>query len=84
MAEFLLEILSEEIPARMQAKAAEDLHRLVTESLGKNGLSHLPIYAEVSVQQSRRPDYDPWRTARFCYEVLDRARKSAGGFDSAS
>jgi sugar phosphate isomerase/epimerase len=53
-------------------------------ALGKNGLSHLPIYAEVSVQQSRRPDYDPWRTARFCYEVLDRARKSAGGFDSAS
>lgn len=39
MAEFLFEIFSEEIPARMQAKAAEDLHRLVTDGLGKNGLA---------------------------------------------
>ncbi len=35
MAEFLLELLSEEIPARMQARAAEDLHRLVSGALGK-------------------------------------------------
>ncbi len=28
MADFLLELLSEEIPARMQAKAKEDLARL--------------------------------------------------------
>ena len=39
MAELLLEIFSEEIPARMQARAAEDLERLVTEGLGKNGLT---------------------------------------------
>ena len=39
MAELLLEIFSEEIPARMQARAAEDLHRLVTEGLAKNGLT---------------------------------------------
>jgi glycyl-tRNA synthetase beta chain len=39
MAELLLEIFSEEIPARMQARAAEDLQRLVTEGLGKNGLT---------------------------------------------
>jgi glycyl-tRNA synthetase beta chain len=39
MAELLLEIFSEEIPARMQGGAAESLHRLVTESLKKNGLS---------------------------------------------
>lgn len=39
MAELLLEIFSEEIPARMQARAAEDLQRLVTDGLGKNGLS---------------------------------------------
>ena len=38
MAELLLELLSEEIPARMQARAAEDLHRLVLEGLRKNGL----------------------------------------------
>ena len=39
MAELLLEIFSEEIPARMQARAAEDLQRLVVDGLGKNGLT---------------------------------------------
>ncbi|CAA7620557.1 glycine--tRNA ligase subunit beta [Magnetospirillum sp. UT-4] len=39
MAELLLEILSEEIPARMQAGAAEALYRLVAEGLKKNGLA---------------------------------------------
>ena len=39
MAELLLEILSEEIPARMQARAAEDLKRLVGEGLAKAGLA---------------------------------------------
>src|SRR5579875_3565378 len=33
MPELLLELLSEEIPARMQARAAEDLARLVREAL---------------------------------------------------
>ncbi|MGE0666455.1 MAG: glycine--tRNA ligase subunit beta [Sphingomonadales bacterium] len=39
MAEFLLELLSEEIPARMQARAADDLKRQVTEKLTAAGLS---------------------------------------------
>ena len=38
MPELLLEILSEEIPARMQSKAASDLKRLVTDSLEQVGL----------------------------------------------
>jgi glycyl-tRNA synthetase beta chain len=38
MAEFLLELLSEEIPARMQGRAADDLKRLVTERLKAAGL----------------------------------------------
>ena len=38
MAELLLEILSEEIPARMQARAADDLKRLIGESLETDGL----------------------------------------------
>ena len=38
MAELLLELLSEEIPARMQARAADDLKRLVTDGLKKAGL----------------------------------------------
>ncbi|HLN23600.1 MAG TPA: glycine--tRNA ligase subunit beta, partial [Patescibacteria group bacterium] len=39
MAELLLELLSEEIPARMQARAAEDLEKMVVEGLKKNGLA---------------------------------------------
>ena len=38
MAELLLELLSEEIPARMQARAAEDLKRLVRDGLKATGL----------------------------------------------
>jgi len=38
MAELLLEIFSEEIPARMQARAAEDLARLVGDALKAAGL----------------------------------------------
>jgi len=38
MSEFLLEILSEEIPARMQKRAAEDLKRFVTDGLKKANL----------------------------------------------
>jgi glycyl-tRNA synthetase beta chain len=39
MAELLLELLSEEIPARMQARAAEDLKRLVGDGLKAAGLA---------------------------------------------
>jgi glycyl-tRNA synthetase beta chain len=39
MADLLLEILSEEIPARMQARAGEDLKRLVTDGLKSAGLA---------------------------------------------
>jgi len=38
MPELLLELFSEEIPARMQARAADDLRRLVTERLVAEGL----------------------------------------------
>ena len=38
MAELLLELFSEEIPSRMQVRAAEDLKRLVTEGLKAQGL----------------------------------------------
>lgn len=39
MTEFLIEFFSEEIPARMQARAADDLKRLVTDKLAANGLT---------------------------------------------
>ena len=40
MPDLFLELFSEEIPARMQARAAEDLRRLVTGALRERGLSH--------------------------------------------
>ncbi|MDT7934711.1 MAG: glycine--tRNA ligase subunit beta [Sphingomonadaceae bacterium] len=39
MPNFVLELLTEEIPARMQGRAADDLARLFGEALGKRGLS---------------------------------------------
>ncbi|ALG70796.1 glycyl-tRNA synthetase subunit beta [Azospirillum thiophilum] len=39
MTELLIEFFSEEIPARMQARAADDLKRLVTDKLAANGLA---------------------------------------------
>ena len=39
MPDLLLELFSEEIPARMQARAAEDLQKLVTDALVDAGSS---------------------------------------------
>lgn len=38
MPDFLLELFSEEIPARMQAQAAQDLKKLVTDALAERNL----------------------------------------------
>ena len=40
MPDLLIELFSEEIPARMQGKAAEDLRRLVTDGLVEAGLTY--------------------------------------------
>ncbi len=40
MPDLLLEFFSEEIPARMQARAAEDLKKLVTDKLVAAGLTY--------------------------------------------
>ncbi len=48
MPELLLELLSEEIPARMQARAAEDLRRGVTERLTGAGLAFKEARAYVT------------------------------------
>ncbi|MBV7377922.1 glycine--tRNA ligase subunit beta [Maritimibacter dapengensis] len=40
MADLLIELFSEEIPARMQKKASEDLKRLVTDGLVEAGLTY--------------------------------------------
>lgn len=51
MAEFLLEIFSEEIPARMQSKAADDLARLVGEKLTDAKLDHQGAKAYVTARR---------------------------------
>jgi glycyl-tRNA synthetase beta chain len=48
MAELLLELLSEEIPARMQARAAEDLRRIGVERLVAAQLAHDRVQAFVT------------------------------------
>ncbi len=48
MGALLLEIRSEEIPARMQARAAEDLKRLVTQALTEAGLAWETATAHVT------------------------------------
>lgn len=48
MAELLLELFSEEIPARMQARAADDLQRLVLSGLKDAGLDHGEARAHVT------------------------------------
>ena len=40
MPELLIELFSEEIPARMQARAAEDLRSLITNGLVEAGLTY--------------------------------------------
>ncbi|PIY74091.1 MAG: glycine--tRNA ligase subunit beta, partial [Rhodobacterales bacterium CG_4_10_14_0_8_um_filter_70_9] len=40
MPDLLLELFSEEIPARMQARAASDLRKLVTDGLVERGLTY--------------------------------------------
>jgi len=48
MAELILELFSEEIPARMQKRAAEDLKKLVTDKLTKAGLDFTGAEAHVT------------------------------------
>ena len=45
-------------------------------ALKSNGLEDMPVFAEVSVQQSGQDDYDPRGTAEFCLTALDNGRKA--------
>src|SRR5246127_2792903 len=53
MPDLLLELFSEEIPARMQAKAAEDLKKLVTDRLVDTGLVYEVARALVTPRRAR-------------------------------
>jgi len=45
-------------------------------ALRANDLEHLPVFAEVSVQQSGEADYSPRGAAEFCYNALNGAREA--------
>ncbi|MGI6245283.1 MAG: glycine--tRNA ligase subunit beta [Pseudochelatococcus sp.] len=70
MPDLLLELRSEEIPARMQRKAAEDLKKLVTDALVEHGLVYEGAVAHVTPRRlalhvaglpARQPDIDEER-----------------------
>jgi glycyl-tRNA synthetase beta chain len=74
MPELLIELFSEEIPARMQARAAEDLTRLIAEALAPlapagmrsfSGPRRIALVADVAVgvAESRSTERGPRRTA---------------------
>ncbi|MEN0087274.1 MAG: glycine--tRNA ligase subunit beta [Pseudomonadota bacterium] len=48
MPDLLLELFSEEIPARMQRKAADDLRKLITDGLVEAGLTYEGVKAHVT------------------------------------
>jgi glycyl-tRNA synthetase beta chain len=48
MPDLLIELLSEEIPARMQARAADDLRRLMTDGLVEAGLTYAHAQAHAT------------------------------------
>ena len=43
-------------------------------ALRVNQLEDLPVFAEVSQQQSSQPIYDPKSVADFCFSTLNKAR----------
>jgi len=45
-------------------------------ALRANDLENLPVFAEVSVMQSREEDYSPRGAAEFCYNALESARNA--------
>ena len=55
MPDLLIELFSEEIPARMQARAREDLKKLVTDGLVAAGLTYVSAGALSTPRRLTRP-----------------------------
>ena len=85
MPELLLEVLSEEIPARMQARAAQDLKRLVCDGLKKAGLAFDKAEAFVTPRRlalvvDGLPDKQPDVTEERKGPRVDAPEKAVQGF----
>src|SRR5262249_62064186 len=68
MADLLLELMSEEIPARMQTRAAQDLRRLVVDGLKQHGLE----------AGRARAFATPRRLALMVEDIPERSPENAG------
>ena len=89
MAELLFELLSEEIPARMQAKAAADLKRLVSERLKTAGLAAASIesYAtprRIALVAEGLPDKQPDVSEEKKGPKVGAPEQAIGGFLKAN
>ena len=85
MPDLLLELFSEEIPARMQGKAAEDLRRLVTEGLVDRGLTygHAAAFAtprRLTLALEGLSDHSPLRREERKGPRADAPAKAREGF----
>ncbi|MEX2647589.1 MAG: glycine--tRNA ligase subunit beta [Alphaproteobacteria bacterium] len=86
MPDLLLEILSEEIPARMQAQAAEDLKRLVLRRLAEAGLGEgetaltFATPRRLTLRVSDLPDYQPDLEREFRGPRIGAPEKAIEGF----
>ena len=85
MPELLLELLSEEIPARMQARAAEDFKRLVCDGLTEKEISYETATAYVtprrlSVVLNGIPGQQPDRITEFKGPSVNAPAKAIEGF----
>ncbi|MEX0810324.1 MAG: glycine--tRNA ligase subunit beta [Dongiaceae bacterium] len=85
MPELLLELFSEEIPARMQARAAEDLKRLVCDKLKEQGLefSRADAYAtprRLALVIDGLPEKQPDRTIEKKGPRVGAPEKAIEGF----
>ncbi|MHA1108324.1 MAG: glycine--tRNA ligase subunit beta, partial [Alphaproteobacteria bacterium] len=85
MAELLLELFSEEIPARMQARAADDLKRLVTDRLTAAGLKSETAAAHggprrITLMVDGLPDTQPDVTEEKRGPRTDAPEKAIQGF----
>ncbi len=85
MAEFLLELFSEEIPARMQVKAADDLKELLTKGLTEKGLTFTKAEAHstprrIAVVVDGLPEQQPDTTVEKRGPRVDAPEQAIQGF----
>ncbi len=89
MAQLLLELFSEEIPARMQRRAVEDLKRLADEALTAASLAHQPVHVfatprRLALLVDGLPDSQPDVTEEKRGPRTDAPEKALEGFLNAN